>query len=87
VTTKLTPKNTVDALRLLYAHELYQDDDPEPVRDQLASMATLYVALKRDGETDQEFLEWYETADMGVMNDLLEEAQGDSDPSPASDES
>lgn len=87
MSTKLTPQNTVDALRLLYAHEMYRDDDPEPVRDQLASMATLYVALKRDGATDQEFMDWYATADMGAMNELLEEAQGDPDPSPVSDES
>lgn len=87
MSTKLTPQNTVEALRLLHKLDLYEDDDPEEVRDQLASMATLYVALKRDGEVSEDFKVWYETADMGEMNELLEEAQADPDPSVPSDES
>lgn len=84
---KLTPKNTVDAIRLLAKHDLYEPDDPEEVRDQLQSMAVVYLAQKRDGETDLEFVDWYENADISKMNDLLEEAAGEPDPTPSSDAS
>lgn len=76
---KTTPKDTVDALRLLARHRLIEHGDSEDIKTSLQGVAAIYLGLKRAGETDLEFPEWYETADLAEMNDD-EEDEESSDP-------
>lgn len=66
---KLTPKNTVDALRMLHREGAIQEDDPDDVKEQLQSMAVIYVAKHDAGEIAEPWGEWYANADINAMEE------------------
>lgn len=78
--TKTTPKDTVDALRLLARHRLIEHGDSEDIKASLQGVAAIYLGLKRAGETDLEFPEWYETADLSELMDEDGEDEQTADP-------
>jgi hypothetical protein len=68
---KMTPKMTIDSLRLLKKNQwIFEEDDDEDTKEQAQGVASLYLAAKAAGKTDLEFQEWYETSD---VNDLDED--------------
>lgn len=78
---KLTPKMTIQALRLLKMHpEVIEDGYDAEDKEALQGVAAMYLSVKAAGKTDLEFPEWYETFD---VNELDEEDEADADPSPS----
>ena len=63
---KLTPRDSVDALRLMRKHQdvLLEPGDGNDVKEQIQGVLATYLATKRSGATDMEFLDWYENFDM-----------------------
>lgn len=63
---KLTPRDSVDALRLMRKHqkELLEPGDGPDVKEQIQGVIATYLGHKRSGGTELEFLDWYENYDM-----------------------
>lgn len=66
---KVTPKDSIDALRLMRKHQdvLLEADSPDEEKEQIQGIAAAYCAQKRQQKTDLEFLEWYESADLADL--------------------
>jgi hypothetical protein len=64
---RITPKDSVDALRLMHKHQdaLLQDGDDAEVKETVQGVVAVYVAGRREGSIgeDVEFLDWYENGD------------------------
>lgn len=69
---KLTPRDSVDALRLMRKHQkdLLEPGDGDDVKEQIQGVLATYLSQKRGGGTDLEFLDWYDNFD---MTSLVEE--------------
>lgn len=74
---KLTPRDSVDALRLMRKHQgvLLEPGDGADVKEQIQGVIATYLAQKRAEATDLEFLDWYNDADMAAM--VAEDAEPD----------
>lgn len=57
----ITPKDTVDALRMMRKLNLVEPDDDAATRKHITNMVVTYIAQKRVGVTDQDFETWYTT--------------------------
>jgi len=79
VNIKLTPRDSVDALRLMRQHQgvLLEPGDGPDVKEQIQGVIATYLGARRAGHADLEFLDWYENADMTAM---VEEAAPEVDP-------
>lgn len=67
---KVTPRDTVEALRLMRREKWLTDPaDDADTKEAIQGVVALYLAGTRSGEIDQEFRDWYETADMGALMD------------------
>jgi hypothetical protein len=66
---KLTPRDSVDALRLMRKHQdvLIEPGDGDDVKEQIQGVLATYLSQKRAGATEMEFLDWYDNADMVAM--------------------
>lgn len=79
---KMTPKMTIDSLRLLKKNQwIFEDDDDEETKEQAQGVASLYLAAKASEKTDLEFKEWYETSDIKDLDDD-EDVEGKEDADP-----
>ncbi len=78
----MTPRDTVDALRLLAKFGMVQKGDDEDIKATMQSHATRYIVAKRDGKTSMKFDVWFETADIQALmeEEDKEEAEEDQDP-------
>lgn len=76
---KLTPRDSVDALRVMRKNQdaLLEPGDGNDVKEQIQGTIATYLAVKRSGGTDMEFLDWYENFDMTA---LAEEPENAADP-------
>lgn len=72
--TKVTPRDTIEALRLMRREGLVQPDDDDATKEALQGVVALYLSGKRAGDIDTGFADWYENAD---LTDLLEDAGPD----------
>ena len=66
---KLTPRDSVNALRLMKVHQkdLLEPGDGPEVKEQIQGVIATYLGAKRAGSTDLEFLDWYENFDMTAL--------------------
>lgn len=66
---KLTPRDSVDALRLMRKHQdvLLEPGDSPDVKEQIQGVIATYLSQKRGGGTDLEFLDWYDNFDMTAL--------------------
>lgn len=66
---KLTPRDSVDALRLMRKHQgaLLEPGDGDDIKEQIQGVVATYLAQRRAEATDLEFLDWYENYDMTAM--------------------
>jgi len=71
LTIKLTPRDSVDALRIMKRHEkeLLEPGDGNAIKEQIQGTIATYLSHKRSGGTDLEFLDWYENFDMTTLAD------------------
>lgn len=63
---RMTPKDSIDALRLMRQHQdvLMQDGDDAEVAESIQGTIAVFLARKRAGEIGEiEFLDWYENGD------------------------
>lgn len=76
---KMTPKMTIQALRLLKDHpEVIEDGYDDEDKTALQGVAAMYLAAKGAGKTgDLDFPAWYETADISDLDDEEDEAEAD----------
>jgi hypothetical protein len=76
---KMTPKMTIDALRLMKKHpELIEDDWDDEDKQQLQSVAGIYLSAKAAGKHGgMDFPTWYENADISELDDEEDEAEAD----------
>ncbi len=78
---KMTPKMTIDALRLLKKHpEVFDPADDDETKQSLQGVAAMYLAVKAEGKTDLDFSTWYESADVSSITDDDEEDEAEADP-------
>lgn len=59
----ITPKDTVDALRMIRKLGLLEADDDADVRKHVTNIVVTWISQKRAGTTNQDFETWYTTAD------------------------
>lgn len=78
----MTPRDTVDALRLLAKHKMIEKGDDEDIRATFQSHASRYIVQKRDGRTDLEFPEWFENADIQAIMEAEAKAEDEEDQDP-----
>jgi hypothetical protein len=78
----MTPRDTVDALRLLARFGMVEKGDDDDIKATMQSHATRYIVAKRDGKTDLEFDVWFETADIQALMEAEEKAEAEEDQDP-----
>lgn len=68
---KTTPADMIGALRLMRknADWLLEPGDDDEVKATVQGIVSQFVSARRAGETELEFREWYETADIAAMVD------------------
>lgn len=68
---KMTPKMTIQSLRLLKDHpEVFEEGYDDEEKQALQGVAAMYLALKAEGKHDgMDFPTWYETADVAEIED------------------
>lgn len=74
-----TPGDMIAGLRLMRANAdwLLEPGDDDEVKATMQGLIASYVSAKRAGETELEFREWYETADLA---DFMGGEDGEPDP-------
>lgn len=74
----ITPRDTVDALRLIRKMKLIEPDDDNETRMHIRNVVVTWISQKRAGTTNQDFDTWYTTPD---LNDAADDAaEGSEDP-------
>lgn len=78
----MTPRDTVDALRLLAKHGMVQKGDDDDIKATMQTHAARYIVQKRDNKTDLEFEVWFETADIQALMEEEGKAEAEEDADP-----
>lgn len=60
----ITPRDTVDALRMIRKQKLIEPDDDEETRTHIRNVVVTWISQKRAGTTNQDFDTWYSTPDL-----------------------
>jgi hypothetical protein len=72
----ITPRDTIDAMRLMRREKLAEPGDTNEEKQALQGIIAIYLSSRRAGLTDLEFAEWYNTADLSEIDD----EEGGADP-------
>lgn len=86
VEQKASPKDTLDALKLVHENKLVNSKSPEAVQQHAQQLAVAYILHKRAGniEDGTSFLDWFENGNVVdlVDNDDENDDEADEDANP-----